>query len=238
MRDASYANKTLLGKLIWDLVQGSRKLWVQVLSSRYLCDTSVLEAVAKPNSSSLWRGILNPRYELRGGFSFNLGNSSTLVWFEDWSGHGLLGKHLPFVHISDSSLTLKDLIKEGHWNIAGLSTPLPEPVRQRLLDIAPVTKADLQEHWIWKPSSIGVYSAFDAYAWLCRSQTQILPSDSWQWIWKLEAPKKVCVFIWLLCHNVIQVNDHRYRCHLATSPACQRCDHPLEDNLHCLRDCM
>lgn len=62
-------------------------------------------------------------------------------------------------------------------------------------------------------------------------------SVSWSWIWKIRAPEKVRVFMWLLSHDVLQVNKHRFHCHLASSPTCPHCSHVMEDILHCLRDC-
>lgn len=237
MRDAAHANTSLMGKLVWSLLQNSEKLWVRVLAHKYLGNGSVLEATTSPSSSSLWKGVLKARDVLKTGFEFKLGNGRTSFWFEDWSGHGALGRCIPFIHISDSALTLADVLVNGSWNISRLATIVPEYVQQRLVEIQPRTRANIDDHWVWKHSSKGVYTASDAYAWMCHSGPQLPSADSWSWLWKTRAPEKVRVFLLLLLHGVIQVNSHRFRCHLANSPACPRCSHHLEDGLHCLRDC-
>lgn len=132
MRDALHANTSMLGKLVWALLQDPGKLWVRVLTPKYLGDVSVLEAKSDQSSSPFWKGLLKARDPLTEGFSFNLGNSISSLWFADWSGYGALRQHTPFIHISDSVLTLADMIVDDQWNVSRLCTAIPEAFLQRL----------------------------------------------------------------------------------------------------------
>lgn len=108
------------------LLNTAGRIWVRVLSHKYLGRGSVLEVASTPTSSSLWKWILKARDVLRNGFEFKLGDERTSLWFEDWSGQGACGRHIPFIHISDSALTLADVIMNGSWNFSQLSTPVPD----------------------------------------------------------------------------------------------------------------
>lgn len=145
LRDTTHANTSLLGKLIWSLVQDHDKLWVHVLSHRYLGEHSVLEVFADQNASPLWKGLLKVRDVLREGFSFRLGQGNTSLWFKDWSGFGALGKITPFIHISDSALTLADMVNQGQWDVSRLSTSMPQPFLQRLQSIKPELRMNIED---------------------------------------------------------------------------------------------
>lgn len=210
-----------------------------MLTHRYLGGVSVLEAKQEQSSSPFWKGLLKARDVLWEGFSFNLGNDISSLWFDDKSGYGALGKHIPFIHISDLALTLPDIIIDGQWNVTRLCTAIPYAFLQRLQNINLVAKPTIEDHWIWCFSRHGMYKTYDPYACLSIAgmQAQTPAIDSWAWIWKLMVSEKLRVFIWLVSDEALQVNFHRFRCRLASSLGCSRCTHPIEDGLHCLRDC-
>ncbi|KAK7391877.1 hypothetical protein VNO78_20300 [Psophocarpus tetragonolobus] len=64
-------------------------------------------------STSHSEGVIKAKKALKMGFSFLIGQGETSVWFYDWSGQGHICEVVPFVHISDTTLTLKDLISES-----------------------------------------------------------------------------------------------------------------------------
>ncbi|XP_057418984.1 uncharacterized protein LOC130713213 [Lotus japonicus] len=239
VRDTSFANTSLLGKLVWTLLQDPEKLWARVLSHKYLGSKSILDVVASSSTSSLWKGIPRARDVLKEGFRFKLGNGTTSIWYHNWSGQGSLATRLPFVHITDTSLSLRDVIRDGSWNFSGLYTIIPPDLQQSFHAIVPSLDARLVDCWTWKHDRNGVYTAASAYSWLISeaAQPSVPPLVPWKFIWKIEAPEKIRVFVWLLMHDVIQVNNFRFRCHLVSSPACTRCNHHVEDSIHCLRDC-
>lgn len=143
---------------------------------------------------------------------------------------------MSFINISDSELSLADLIVNGSWDVSILNTVIPPPLEFQLLQVVPSLVSSIDDHWVWKFSRQGLYTARDAYSWLCSSTGQVPQPGSWTWIWKVRAQKKVRVFIWFIAHDILQVNTHRYRCRLASSLGCTRCNHLVEDCMHCLRD--
>lgn len=64
-----------------------------------------------------------------------------------------------------------------------------------------------------------------------------LCSDScWNWIWKLQVPKKINFFIWLIFHNALPTDLLQLNHHLTSTSTCPRFLIAAEDELHYLRD--
>lgn len=73
VREARISNTALLGKLVWNLMHNSNKLWVEVLAHKYLGKASILSCAPKQNASSTWRSIQKTAIILKDGFAFRLG---------------------------------------------------------------------------------------------------------------------------------------------------------------------
>ncbi|KAJ1404607.1 Ribonuclease H-like superfamily [Sesbania bispinosa] len=56
----------------------------------------------------------------------DLGDGESSVWYADWTGLGPLCNQIPFVHISDTHLQVKQLWHNGVWDFTSLATHLPE----------------------------------------------------------------------------------------------------------------
>jgi len=61
-------NICLLGKLVWDMVQSSKKLWVDILSDRYVADPNIMHAPTRSSDSVTWSSILRARNIPEDGF--------------------------------------------------------------------------------------------------------------------------------------------------------------------------
>ncbi|XP_057443884.1 uncharacterized protein LOC130736046 [Lotus japonicus] len=231
-------NTALLGKAVWQLSDVSPKLWVQALTHKYLKDTSIFSAGNRSNSSPIWRGILRARDQLAEGFKYRIGDGSSSVWYHDWSGKGKIAEQIPFVHISDTNLQLRDLIVENNWNLNRVMTWMPEEIVSRFASIEPRVSITAVDRWCWKGNDGGTYTVRDDYKWLReRHNTMIYVGQAWNWVWKLAVPEKIRFFIWLTLHEGLPVNANRFRCHLADTETCARCSLGVENCLHCLRDC-
>jgi hypothetical protein len=101
VRPAREANISLLGKLVWDMVQSSRKLWVDLFSSKYIAGPNFLHFSIPSSSSSTWLSIIRAKDILKEGFSLHGGSGSSSFWFTPWTALGRLGSLVPFVDIHD-----------------------------------------------------------------------------------------------------------------------------------------
>jgi hypothetical protein len=127
VRVACTTNTSLLGKLVWDVHTNSNKLWVQILSNKYLDNSSIID-VPKKNGSTTWNSILKARSVLQDGYVFRLGNDNTSFWYSSWTTLGTFASLIPWVDIHDISLCIRDVITNGNWNFNPLHTLLPSNI--------------------------------------------------------------------------------------------------------------
>ncbi|KAL9293337.1 putative ribonuclease H domain, reverse transcriptase zinc-binding domain-containing protein [Arabidopsis thaliana] len=56
-------------------------------------------------------------------------------------------------------------------------------------------------------------------------------------VWRVVAPERVRVFLWLVTHQVIMMDMERKRRHMGENSVCQVCNGAEESIMHVLRDC-
>ena len=115
IRDSRIANVALLGKLAWKILCEPHKPWVQVLSHIYLSQSHVLDSYVGKGSSYVWRSIKKALNFLREGWQFRLRSGRSSFWYDNWSSIGRLCDHVPYVHISETELQVKDLWTSNGW---------------------------------------------------------------------------------------------------------------------------
>lgn len=96
-------NIAMLGH-IWDMLHNQNKLWVSLLSSKYLGDYRLFQVVEKPRISCVWRAILSALGVLKPGFIVRVGKGEVSLWYDKLMDEELLCNLVPFVHISDTAL--------------------------------------------------------------------------------------------------------------------------------------
>ncbi|KAJ1378246.1 Ribonuclease H domain [Sesbania bispinosa] len=227
-----------MGKLLWDIVSDSNKPWVQVVKAKYLCSASIWQAKCNAGSSHIWRGIIKSRDALKDGFCFSLGAGDTSVWFSDWNGHGFLSDVVPFVHVTDTNVLLRDLVDDDRWRLERLYTWLTPEIVDVFNQLVPHLTPLRPDRWVWEAAGTGVYTVASGYSWLrYRAMEPINCNSSFRWIWTMHCPEKIRLLVWFVGQQGIPTNEKRFLCHLIDSPACSRCFAPAENLLHCLRDC-
>lgn len=83
VQDARLTNLALLGKLAWSMLHEGKKLWVQILSHKYIKNGSIWGENKCSSRSLIWRGIQKAAQALRGGFSFRIGSGNSSLWYTD-----------------------------------------------------------------------------------------------------------------------------------------------------------
>lgn len=236
--DRRLTNMALLGKLVWSLLHERDKLWVQVLTHKYVKGT-IWNTNSRGSSSIIWRSIHKAIEALGDGFIMRLNSGNTSFWYSDWTGMGNLCDLVDYVNISDTQLTLNQLWDNGDWALHRIATHLPDDVQRAIYDIhiPPHTNAELQDCWAWNGDQRGVYTASSGYKWLLNN-TRVLPQNQdWRWIWKTCAPEKVQLLLWMIAHEILPTNELRFKRGIAQHAECQRCSTNCEGTLHLLRDC-
>lgn len=208
IRDTRLTNLALLGKLVWSLFHERDKLWVQVLTHKYI-QGSIWNTKSKGSSSIIWRSIPKAIEALGDGFIMRLLSGSTSFWYRDWTGLGALCNLVDYVHISDTQIILKQVWDNGNRALHRIVTPLPDDVNEAIYDMhIPVHPNDnLPDCWVWNGDQRGVYTAASGYRWLLNNIRVLPQNQDWRWVWKTCAPAKVQLLLWLTLHEVLPTNE-------------------------------
>jgi len=165
VRVAHNDNIVLLGKLVWAIHTNAKKIWVKLLSNKYLGNSSVLD-VPKKNDSTTWNSILKVMSVLRDGFVFRLSNSTTSFWYSSWTTLGTFASIFSSVDIHDIFLCIHDLIMDGNWNFNPLYTILLNNIQNHVKSRPSGLRNDVPDCITWVDHMDGIYTAIYGYSWL------------------------------------------------------------------------
>lgn len=161
------SNIALLGKHAWSLLHNPKKLWVNMLSSKYLNGTKILNA----NKTTT-------RMSQKGDIS---------IGYDHWIDYGPICDLVPSVDIQDTQLLVKDIFFNGEWHWNLLATILPMDVKRKM--VSHYMDGSLEDSVIWGDSSSGIYTTRSAYCWLVHDPlVQVNGNAQWNWIWQLRVP--------------------------------------------------
>ena len=240
IRKARDTNTCLLGKLVWDMVQSTNKLWVSLLSDKYTSGQSMLHATTNSSSSPSWSSIIKAKNILRNGYFWRTGAGTSSFWFQEWSPHGLIGSFVPIIDIHDIHLTVRDVFTSNDLHTQALYTILPPSIADYINNTHLKFNERVEDEFIWNHNKNGVYTAKTGYSWLLGNSDAAanpMQSVTWSWIWKIKTPEKFKLLVWLACHDAVPTLALLHRRNIATSATCPRCGEDDETTMHCLRDC-
>ena len=81
-----------------------------------------------------------------------------LFWFRNWHPQGLLCHLVPYVHISDTQLKVRDVWRDGEWRLEVLATTINEEVRRRLRNVFVWLHDRVEDLLVWQGSQFGKYT--------------------------------------------------------------------------------
>ncbi|MBA0848729.1 hypothetical protein Goshw_006335, partial [Gossypium schwendimanii] len=85
--------------------------------------------------------------------------------------------------------------------------------------------------FIWQWSATGRFSSSETYKHFVVKRNMLLHSDG-SIIWKINAPQRVRLFLWLLQRNWILTNGERVRLGMIDDAHCMQCGETIETTIH------
>ncbi|KAL6566692.1 hypothetical protein OROMI_015096 [Orobanche minor] len=246
-RDITSFNQAMLAKQGWRLIQNDSSLLAQILKARYFPNRSFRDAPIGYNPSYTWRSIVAGRELLKEGILWRIGNNSTINdWNEPWLP-GCAGFRCSENWSSEApDLTVGELMVEGGgaWDIDYIRNPFSENNAKCILSI-PIRNCSGADIWSWFYSKDGQYNVKSGYApgltiknrFTASSSTTNGFRDIWRWIWNIDLPEKIKVFLWKCAKNILPVKANLTKRGVNVDPICPRCGENEETVQHALRDC-
>jgi len=219
----------------------NNSLWVDVMRSKYLKHTSLLECITKSSDSPAWKSILRSRALLLKGLRWRVGDGTKIKFWQDhWVANcsliDLLSLHS--TPPSNPECTVSEFITQDRtWNVRKLRSVISdEQVLQKVLGI-PLPTSTVEDSFCWGFSGTGNFSVKSA-TWLAHGPAEHSTSTwHFNWIWKLDVPPKIRVFLWQMLHNALPLRDTLYRRGIQIDNDCPLCTGNLENNDHLFWDC-
>nr|ABW81175.1 non-LTR retrotransposon transposase [Arabidopsis cebennensis] len=216
IRSSRAMNTALLAKIGWRLLQDKSSLWARVI-------------------------MLGMREVVIPGVSWVVGDGQTTrFWADKW----LMNTPLREDIIGPAPVGLEearvcDLWQHGRgWLLENIAPYVAPDIRLRLKAVVVDNITGVRDRLSWGESLDGKFTVKSAYSSLMKDNTPRSDlSRMYDRVWKVIAPERVKIFLWLGVHQVIMTNMERQRRHLSDTGICQVCKGGDETIIHILRDC-
>lgn len=214
----------------------------RLLKAKYFKHGDFLTAHAGFNPSYTWSSILEGRKVLNTGLIWSIGNGQNInVWRDPWISDG--GN--PYViseHGGDqNNLMVRDLLREDYsgWDVDTVQALFSLEEAGRILKL-PLRRLQGPDRLVWSFTKNGIYSVKTGYMQIVENDAlDEDPSNyTWLWIWKLNVPPKIQVFMWRCMKDMLPVSANLVGRYVDVDPFCKRCGSEVETAEHVLRDCV
>ncbi|KAG7594637.1 Ribonuclease H-like superfamily [Arabidopsis thaliana x Arabidopsis arenosa] len=244
IRAAQDMNKALVAKLGWRLFHDHDSLWVKLVKKNNkvgnIHDGSWL--IKKGTWSSTWRSIASGlRDVVIPSKIWVLGNGRQVkFWTDRWLFNRILSEEagglLPQGY---ESMVVNDLWRDGNgWRMDMITPYVSDNARLELTSVVVDKVTGARDRLSWSESVDGNFSVKSAYNLLTRnSDPRPNLEKFYSRVWRVTAPERVRVFLWLVGNQVLMTNAERSRRHLSSTDVCPVCKGGVETILHILRDC-
>lgn len=237
VRVARTQNTALLGKLVWDTINGTDKLWVSVLSSKYLQGGNLFEASHR-KGSLIWSSITKALGELIGGFKMKLGSDGhSSFWHHSCLSTRVLCHEVEVVYFYDLDKRICDVWNGGDWALNRLYTPFNPDLMLHIQTLKPFLVDGIPNTWVWTHTYSGQYTARSGYTWLHSGVDDTSMHESWSWLWKLHLPANIQFLLWQVCREALPTCGLLHRRGVTQFALCPRCLAMEETLRHCIFEC-
>ena len=165
-----------------------------------------------------------------------VGDGQTIrVWDDHWIPGGTLRSRIegPLM-LNDENSRVSSLRTNHTWTFSSLHIPLPPQIEQLIKGIPVAYITRLSDTFIW-PNNNGTCSVSSASKFLYHQKQVPLNKQLWNWIWKLQCPKKIQLFLWKAMRNRHPTRQYlTFSCQHITDQ-CPRCNTP-EKTIHILHN--
>lgn len=235
LRKAKDMNCAFFMNTVWRIWSEPTSMLATILKGKYHPFSTIWEVKAKPTDSSTWKFLLKARDVLKLHVQWVIGDGANVFFWEDsWCDKFPLRRL--FIGPLDREWhkwKVKDFILPASciWDVPKLYNLLPDEIVEMVIS-TPLSGLQLLDKPTWPYSNDGVCTVKSAYERLSITKTQCV--NDWNWIWTLQCPPKIKVFIWRIFHNGLPTKSNL---HWVQNDACVICRRGREDVTHLFCSC-
>ncbi|OMO55679.1 reverse transcriptase [Corchorus capsularis] len=242
-------NRALLAKQIWRILENPEAMWVKVLKGIYFPNADIMTAKKGARASWSWQSLLEGRNFIKEHLVWQVGDGKQVqIWHDNWIPEvGML--NIPEDMLQDRPEQVSELIEpsQKQWNLTEIDD-LISPVERKAICSIPLGIVERTDKRIWPFTKTGQYSVKSGYYKLKNfdgciqigqkaSTSHLIDRKIWKFMWSINCPPKIKVFLWRCVRNVIPTLWGLYRrgCHL--NGVCGICGQEVETVEHLLLTC-
>lgn len=227
------------------MLQDQSSLLHKCFKARYFPRSNFLSVGDVPNSSYVWKSIIAAQPILKKGCCWRVGDGSSIrvtcdKWITNYPTNRVV--HLPVA--VDSEWRVSDLIDRDlqWWNRGYIERNFHREDAAAIIRI-PLSRRQIADSIFWLHNKNGVYSVRSGYhvarqimeeANQGESSLVGTPNSMWAKLWKLNVPKKIKVFGWSVCHNILPTRENLVHRKVVENVSCELCQCASESVLHVL----
>ena len=247
-RDLTSFNLAMLAKQGWRLIQQQDSLMAKCFKARYFPRSHLLDASASPNCSYVWKSIMAAIPILKSGCCWRVGDGSNIrVFMDKWIPNYPTNGVLHPARMEEGGWFVSDLINQEQkmWYSEIIRANFHKEDADAILKI-PLSHRQASDMILWLHTKKGVYSVKSGYhvarqlkkmeSWAEASAGPI-GVQVWSKLWMLNVPKKIKVFGWRACQNILPTRANLRRRKVMDEDVCMLCSREAETGVHALWDC-
>ncbi|CAA7036314.1 unnamed protein product [Microthlaspi erraticum] len=244
IRKSGAMNMALVAKVGWRVLHDTTSLWARVLRGKYkigdIRDARWTEV--KGTWSSTWRSIAaGIRLVIKPAHGWVVGDGRDIrFWTDRWLlGEPLIDSVIAEVPEVFKNMTLRDLWIDGTgWDLLRIAPFVTLEKRLEMSVVVVNTITGRRDRLSWPETSDDRFTVASVYRFLTRDGSFKPDMDLFfKKIWRVSAPERIRVFLWLVGNQEIMTNKERFRRHIGDTEICQVCKSGVESIIHVLRDC-
>ncbi|XP_012836236.1 PREDICTED: uncharacterized protein LOC105956874 [Erythranthe guttata] len=249
-RDLHAFNTALLAKQVWRLLVSPHSLLGRIFKARYYPHSDILGSGLGSNPSYTWRSIWGAIELVEKGSRWRIGNGAKVtIWRDKWLPRERTFKVFTPRENWPIDMKVQSLIdgNTGLWKVNMIASMFYEEDRKSILSI-PIGSAINEDRLIWHYNKNGLFSVRSAYHTAVHleqekagvniaSGSSLVSSRSWKWLWDLNLPNKIKIFLWRCCNNLLPTRQNLTNRKILENSLCEICGAAEEDVLHCLSLC-
>ncbi|XP_057250731.1 uncharacterized protein LOC130591430 [Beta vulgaris subsp. vulgaris] len=232
IRKVDVNNVALQMKLLWKLIKLKDNLWVNLVKKKYIKFQDILTHKVSSVASWQWKKLMSIWPLFKKGLRWQVGNGRDIsFWDDNWVFQypiRMVVSPLP----GPENFRVSDLMDEfGGWDRIKIGLLVPSHIVSRICSYY-LPSSSQKDSLVWGLTADGEYSVKTGSLLAQGVFNPNFEKVEFAWLWKLQVPPKIKMFLWKACHDGLPSKDRLEKCKVFIPQQCVLCCNALESISH------